>query len=362
MGDNQLFNSTYLNNRILWILLAFYLLYSTVETYVYDFVHDAISPLLSSLPDYAAFEMAEEGPRVALVAFILLVFLVIRKNRFLLETIRPSREKRSMSKLGAGLLIGFASNFFCILCALIHGDVTVYFEFAVSQIPLLLISFIIIFFQSTSEELWCRAFLYERINVHYPLWMAIVVNSVVFGLWHNPPDLTALWLIGLIISGVSISLLRWYTGSIWTCLGFHTMWNTTQNLIFSEPRYPFPEEAIFHLDATGAISNPVYDYACGVEGAVPSLCINLLICIVILMLAKKHGRLGELFESRESRGEMTVELPRSRSQKAIIAGMVPAAVIFMILVIVESFGMVAAPVWTIVGLLCVLTGLGVFLK
>ena len=59
---------------------------------------------------------------------------------------------------------------------------------------------ICVFFQSTSEELWCRTFMYERINVHYPLWVAIAVNGTVFGLLHSfNPGITALAMADLII-------------------------------------------------------------------------------------------------------------------------------------------------------------------
>ena len=148
--------------------------------------------------------------------------------------------------------------------------------------------------------------MYERINVRYPLWVAIVVNGVVFGLLHSfNPGITALAMADLIICGLAYSLLRWYSGSVWTCFGIHTMWNFTQNFIFGLPNSGLVSEAsIYHLDAANAVSNWVYSYEFGVEGAVPAIFIDLLLAAVILYKAKKDGRLGELLESRESRGEM----------------------------------------------------------
>jgi membrane protease YdiL (CAAX protease family) len=234
--------------------------------------------------------------------------LIIKKNRFMLEIIKPTREKRSMSKLGTGILLGFLMNFFCIVCALLHGDIKLYFDFNSGQIPVMIWAFIGVFFQSTSEELWCRCFLYDRINVHYPLWIAVVINGSLFGLMHLANDgVSVLAIADLIICGLSYSLLRWYSGSIWTCFGIHTMWNFTQNFLFGLPNSGLVSEAsVFHLDAATGISNWIYSYEFGVEGGVPAVFIDLLLVAVILWCARRDGRLGELLESRESKGDMLV--------------------------------------------------------
>ena len=230
----------------------------------------------------------------------------------MLGVIKPSSKSRSMKMLGMGLLLGFLTNFFCILCALIHGDIKLYPDFSVSQIPLMIFALISVFFQSTSEELWCRCYLYERISVHYPLWVAVVINGALFGVLHLGNDgITALALADLIICGLTYSLLRWYSGSIWTCFGIHTMWNFTQNFLFGLPNSGLVSEAsVFHLDAATGISNWIYSYEFGVEGGVPAVFIDLLLAVVILILAKRNGRLGELLESKESRGEMPAAVPK----------------------------------------------------
>ena len=85
------------------------------------------------------------------------------------------------------------------------------------------------------------------------------------------------------------------------------MWNFTQNFIFGLPNSGLVSEAsVFHLDAATGISNWIYSYEFGVEGGVPAVFIDLLLLVVILILAKRDGRLDELKESRESRGEMPV--------------------------------------------------------
>jgi hypothetical protein len=92
------------------------------------------------------------------------------------------------------------------------------------------------------------------------------------------------------------------------------MWNFTQNFIFGLPNSGLVSEAsIFHLDAANGISNLIYSYEFGVEGAVPAIFIDLLLAGVILWKANKDGRLGELLESRESRGEAPLP-PASKSK------------------------------------------------
>jgi hypothetical protein len=210
-----------------------------------------------------------------------------------------------MHWLAIGLLLGFLTNFFCILCAMLHGDIRFTWNFAVAQIPLMILALLSVFFQSTSEELWCRVMMYERINVHYPLWVAIVVNGTVFGLLHSFNDgITALAMTDLIACGLAYSLLRWYTGSPWACFGIHTMWNFTQNFIFGLPNSGLVSEAsMFRVDAMNAVSNLIYDYDFGVEGAIPAVFVDLLIIVVIAWLAYRQGRLGELLVSKEQSGE-----------------------------------------------------------
>lgn len=300
--------STHITNRIIWILLAF-IIWCPVIADTLTVLTGSLMLLLAgdNCSPAMTFILETYTPIVTSCLVFVLVCLAVRKNRFLLEVIRPSAEKKSMRKLGIGLLLGFLTNFFCILCALLHGDIKLYYDFSLTQIPIMLFAFISVFFQSASEELWCRVFLYDRINVHYPLWAAIVLNSAIFAALHIfNPGLTVLAMADLLLCGFAYSLLRWHTGSIWASFGIHTMWNFTQNFIFGLPNSGLVSEAsIFHLDASTGISNAIYDYEFGVEGAWPAVLMELLLIVVILLLAKRSGRLGELLMSREKSGTYT---------------------------------------------------------
>jgi membrane protease YdiL (CAAX protease family) len=304
----EIFTKTHFTNRIIWILLVWFALYNILDGIL---TLSSVGLLKMLVPNRSAglsFVLEYYTPLLASCIFFVLLCLIVKKNRFMLGSIKPSREGRSMKMLGIGLLLGFLTNFFCILCALLHGDIKLYLDFSASQIPLMILALVSVFFQSTSEELWCRCFLYDRINVHYPLWVAIVINGTVFGLMHLGNDgITALALADLIMCGLAYSLLRWYSGSIWASFGIHTMWNFTQNFLFGLPNSGLVSEAsVFHLDAATGISNWVYSYEFGVEGGVPAVFMDFLLIAVIIILARRDGRLGELLESREARGLASV--------------------------------------------------------
>ena len=308
----NIFTKTHFTNRIIWIVLIWFALYELMDGILVLLIGSLPRRLVPNQSAGLSFVLEYYTPLIVSCLFFVLLCLIVKKNRFMISTFRPSRGGKSMSKLGLGLLLGFLTNFFCILCALLHGDIKLYFDFSASQIPLMIFALVCVFFQSTSEELWCRCFLYDRINVHYPLWMAIVINGSLFGLMHlSNPGMTALSLADLIICGIAYSMLRWYSGSIWTCFGIHTMWNFTQNFLFGLPNSGLVSEAsVFHLDAATGISNWIYSYEFGVEGGVPAVFIDVLLIVVIIILAKRNGRMGELLESRESKGEMPVMAPK----------------------------------------------------
>ncbi len=292
-----------LHNRILWILLITFFWYVIVfssldELMSYLLTSDAFRQLTAGLPDTNGILFVAELYLSTLPGFIgaFLLTGIIKRNRFIFRSFLPGHGGNRISTLGKGLLVGFIMNFGCILCALINGDIKLYLNFAVSQIPLYLFALVCVFIQSSAEELWCRGFIYERINVKYPLWVAILVNGLFFGALHCfNPGVSVLPIVDICICGLSFSLAKWYTGSIWFPMGIHTAWNFTQNLLFGLPNSGIVSEAsVFGLDAASARDSMVYNVAFGVEGAIPAVLADAVLGIVCLILAAKKGRLGEL--------------------------------------------------------------------
>lgn len=265
---------------------------------------------------------------------------VFRKNRYIWKSFMLPRRKRGVEgsalltdddiraefygrsrngfgMLGKGLLLGFLTNFICIICALLHGDIKLYFESSFSMIPYFLFSLLCVCIQSSAEELWCRGFMYERLHERYPLWFVIALNGTLFGLLHMfNPGVSALPIIGIIVTGVSYSLLRWYSGSIWIAMGIHTGWNFTQNFLFGLPNSGLVSKAsLFHLDASVANSSWVYDYGFGVEGGIPAVIVDAALGIMCLYLGYKAGRLSEL------------NMNYAKTQEAHGAGMEQAAAV-----------------------------------
>ena len=104
-------------------------------------------------------------------------------------------------------------------------------------------------------------------------------------------------------------------------MGMHTGWNFTQSLLFGLPNSGMVSEAsVFGLDAANARSSLVYDVGFGVEGAIPAVIIDAIPAIVCLLLAAKHGRLGELKETcvtprKDPEGPQPILVEKERKKK-----------------------------------------------
>ena len=300
----EAFKKTSIRNRIIWIAAVFFLWGILAGDLAASFGLLAFETLIDIRSPAVVFITENYAPMTIIVLVFVLFCRFTAKNRFILEGMLPKNDRNYAGRFGIGLLLGFLSNFFCILCALLHGDIKLVWDFSIAGIPVMLYAFIAVFFQCVSEAVWCRGFLYERINIHYPLWVAILVNSAIFGSLHLLNDgVTAIAIADIVICGIGYSLLRWYTGSIWTAFGIHTMWNFTQNFIFGLPNSGLISEvSMFRLDAATGISNLIYSYEFGVEGALPGVFIDSLIVVCVLVLAWRGGRLGELKLSKEMCG------------------------------------------------------------
>ena len=289
-------------NRIIWILLVtsfwYILVLSSIEGILFD---SGLSPIRQmDVSNEVRFTMVCYLSTIVSFTGVLVYTLVTKRNRFIFRSFMPTAAGNRLSALLWGLLVGFVMNFGCIVWALLAGDIKLFLNFTLSQIPFFLFALVCVFIQSTTEELWCRGFMYERINVHYPLWVAILVNGLFFAALHTAnPGAGVLPIVDIAICGLSFSIAKWYTGSIWFPMGIHTAWNFTQNYLFGLPNSGLVSEAsVFGLDAASAQDTWIYNVAFGVEGAIPAVLADLALGVICLVLAARPGRLGELKQKK----------------------------------------------------------------
>ncbi len=220
---------------------------------------------------------------------IVLLFCLIKYNRPIYKVILKGVKGNTLKNMLIGLLIGFVTNALCILVAVLHKDIHIYFD-EISPIHLILL-FIIIFIQSSAEELVCRGFLYQHLAKGYknPAF-AIILNAVFFGLIHlGNPGVSNLAILNIILVGISYSLFVYFCDSLWLPMAAHCAWNFTQNIIFGLPNSGLVSKySIFKLDAATATNSFAYNTAFGVESTILA-CIVLAICIILTIIWGKKG-------------------------------------------------------------------------
>lgn len=292
-------------NRILWICLMTAFWYILVCSFPGEILFtgkalpfQGLIDKITHMPDANRFAIEYYLATISAFVGIFLYTGIPKRNRFIFRSFLPTCPNNRIRHLLIGLLLGFVMNAGCVVVALLHGDIKLFWNFSMNQLPFYLFAFVCVFIQSSSEELWCRGFMHERINVHYPLWVAVLANGVFFGLMHIFNDGAGfLPIFDIAVCGVSFSLAKWYFGSIWVPMGIHTAWNFTQNFLFGLPNSGLVSEAsVFGLDAANARTTLIYDAVFGVEGAVPAVIADAALGIICLLLAARQGRLPELLQ------------------------------------------------------------------
>lgn len=80
--------------------------------------------------------------------------------------------------------------------------------------------------QSASEEIAVRGWLLPVIGAKYNAIIGVVLTSTMFGVLHLfNPNVTALSIINLVLSGIFLALMVLLQGNIWGACGYHCGWN-----------------------------------------------------------------------------------------------------------------------------------------
>ena len=229
---------------------------------------DKNQPYVSVLLEY----FITIGAWVATIGYI----LITKYNRPIIHAITPRMKGNNWKMLGLGLLVGFVQNAFCILVAAWNKDI--HLTFSGFEFFRLLILLIAVFIQSSSEELICRGFIYQRLKRgHKSPLVWILGNSLIFAALHLAnPGITFLAFMNIVLVAIFYSLVIYYfDASIWFTMAAHAAWNFTQNILFGLPNSGIVSGySMMLLDTANARNSFAYNINFGVEG-------TLLACIVI---------------------------------------------------------------------------------
>lgn len=217
----------------------------------------------------------------------LLVMLIFKGNRYMLKKFSLKN-----NKLLHGIILGFILNTICVILAIITGSLKL--EFTTLKIPLLIFAVIAVFIQCADEEIFCRIYMYQKLKSGYNAKVALIANSIIFGLLHIFNDgITVIAMISLIGFGLLMSMYVYCYDDIWGAIGLHFSWNFTQNLIYGMPNSGMlPLYSIFKV--TESSKSLVYDPIFGIEGTVFTVLIVYATTALIYFYSKKKKQKQEV--------------------------------------------------------------------
>ena len=225
------------------------------------------------------------------IAFILFCIIFKKKNKVILNSIKYNRTCNNFKMLILGFLTGFVLNGFCATVAILHGDIKLtFYKFEIVNLILL---FIVVFIQSSSEELIFRGFIYQRLKNRYKnTEFAIIINSILFALLHlGNNGISAFGFIDILLSGVFFSLMFCAFDSIWLVMACHTTWNFTQNILLGLPNSgTISKYSLFMMDVNSAISSFAFDKNFGLEGTALSITLMFTGCVIMYIYCKKNNK------------------------------------------------------------------------
>ena len=186
---------------------------------------------------------------------------------------------------GLGLLVGFAMNALCILFAWLHGDIVL--SVGRFNALYLLAALVCVCVQSGAEELLTRGYMLGAMRDRYPLWLAVLVNSLFFGALHLLNNgVTVLSIVNVSLFGLAMSYMMVKLESLWFCIAVHTTWNFSQSIFFGLPNSGIVSEGSFlHLEA--ARDSMLYSAGFGVEGSLTTTAVYLALMLAVLLICRR---------------------------------------------------------------------------
>lgn len=116
-----------------------------------------------------------------------------------------------------------------------------------------------------SEELLMRGALFQNLGEAMPVWAAMVVTGIIFGVSHLVhPGITVGFIAASTFLTASLLVVRLVTGSLWWAIGWHAAWDWLQETVLGLSLGGVTDTALLKLDQRGP---PLWvGVAPGIEG------------------------------------------------------------------------------------------------
>lgn len=160
---------------------------------------------------------------------------------------------------------------------------------------------------SVTEELMFRGVAFRHLEERAGTWVALLVTSVTFGLWHMlNPDATVWGAVSIMLSaGLALGAAYAATRKLWVPIGLHFAWNFVESGVFgTEVSGNGANQGLLHgvMSGPAAITGGTF----GPEASPYTIIFGLIITIIFLMIARRKGRLVPL--RRTARAAATATL------------------------------------------------------
>lgn len=177
--------------------------------------------------------MSSDGYVIAcLFADIMMILVICLFCRFLQK--RKLRtlgfvKKDMFKEYGIGMLLGFVFFSVCVLLSYLFGGIKITGispTFSIGIFILYLLGYMV---QGMAEEVLCRGYFLSSYARRYPVYAAVIANSLFFASLHLLNNgITVLAFINLVLFGIFASLYFIRRGNIWGIGAFHSIWNLVQ--------------------------------------------------------------------------------------------------------------------------------------
>ena len=196
-------------------------------------------------------------------------------------------KKGMLKEYGLGMLLGFAFFSVCVLLGVLFGGLKIEGispEFSIGIFVAYLLGYMV---QGMTEEVLCRGYFLGSYARRYPVYAAVLANSLLFASLHLlNSGISVLAFINITLFGIFASIYFIRRGSIWGIGAFHSIWNLVQGNFYGIKVSGTPVGNT--LFTTQAIAGKSLwnggDF--GMEGSL--ICTIVLTCGIIFLYTRKN--------------------------------------------------------------------------